>query len=94
MWPLEPCRFLRIDSLGASVGAPHASGRVRPMQSFESPARQMPAQSHIIKYSHIIIHAKRTIAVPNTGTAAASNNRNKKIFKNCVPFTNHKSEKK
>ena len=49
--------------------------------------------SVIIKYSHIIIHAKRTIAVPNTGTAAASNNRNKKIFKNCVPFTNHKSEK-
>ena len=47
----------------------------------------------VIKYSDIIIHAKRTIAVPNTGTAAASNNRNKKIFKNCVPFTNHKSEK-
>lgn len=33
--PLEP-----------AVGAPHASARVRPMQSFESPARQMPAQSN------------------------------------------------
>ena len=31
---------------------------------------------------------KETITVPNTGTAAAPNNRNKKvILKNCVPFT-------
>ena len=40
-------------------------------------------------YSDAYILAKETITVNNTGTAAASNNRNKKvIFKNCTPFTN------
>ena len=34
-----------------------------------------------------------TIAVPNTGIAAAPNNRNKKvIFKNCASFTDCTSE--
>ena len=34
------------------------------------------------------ILVKGTIAVTNTGTAVAPNNRNKKvIFKNCAPFT-------
>ena len=38
------------------------------------------------------MHVKETIAVP-TGTAAAPNNRNKKIiFKNCAPFSNCLSE--
>ena len=44
-------------------------------------------------YSDAHIHVKGTITVPNTGTAAASNNRNKTvIFKNCAPFTNCISE--
>ena len=39
-------------------------------------------------YSDAYILVKRNISVNNTGTAAAPNNRNKKvIFKNCVPFT-------
>ena len=39
------------------------------------------------------IHVKGTITIPNIGTAAAPNNRNKKvIFKNCAPFTNCISE--
>ena len=39
------------------------------------------------------MHVKETIAVPTTGTAAAPNNRNKKIiFKNCAPFSNFLSE--
>ena len=34
------------------------------------------------------LHVKVTIPIPNTGTAAAPNNRNKKvILKNCAPFT-------
>ena len=37
--------------------------------------------------------AKGSITVPNSGTTAAPNNRNKEVvFKNCVPFTNCKSE--
>ena len=42
-----------------------------------------------------VIHAliKGTIRVNNKGTAAAPNNRNKKvIFKSCAPFTNCMSE--
>ena len=39
------------------------------------------------------IHVKRIMTVPNTGTAAAPNNRNKKvIFKNRAPFINCISE--
>ena len=39
------------------------------------------------------MHVKETIAVPTTGTAAAPNNRKKKIiFKNCAPFSNFLSE--
>ena len=39
------------------------------------------------------ILVKGTITVPNTGAAAAHNNRNKKvIFTNCVPFTDCLSE--
>ena len=39
-------------------------------------------------YNDAYILVKRNISVNNTGTAAAPNNRNKKvIFKNCVPFT-------
>ena len=44
-------------------------------------------------YSDAYIHVKGTITVPNTGTAAAPNNRNTKvIFKNCASFTNSKRE--
>ena len=43
--------------------------------------------------SDAYILVKGTITVPNTGTAAAANNRNKKVtFKNCAPFTDCISE--
>ena len=46
-------------------------------------------RSNLCDYSHAYMHVKRTITVPNTGTAAAANNRNKIVlFKNCAPFTN------
>ena len=39
--------------------------------------------------SDAYINVKKTIKVPNTGTVAAPDNRNKKvIFKNCAPFIN------
>ena len=47
-------------------------------------------KSNLCGYNHAYIHAKGTITVRNTGTAAAPHNRNKKvIFKNCAPFTNY-----
>ena len=50
-------------------------------------------KSSLCDYSDVNILVKGTITVDNTGTAAAPNNRNKKvIFKNCVPFTNCISE--
>ena len=49
--------------------------------------------SSLCDYSDAYILVKGTITVPNTGTAATPNNRNKKvIFKNCVPFTDCVSE--
>ena len=46
-------------------------------------------RSNLCDYSDAYIHVKGTTKVPNTGTAAAVNNRNKNlIFKNCAPFTN------
>ena len=48
-------------------------------------------RSILFDYSSRYILVKRTITVPNTGTAAVPNNRNKKvIFKNCAPFTDCK----
>ena len=45
-------------------------------------------RSSLCNYSDSYILAKGTITVPNTGTAAAPNNRNiKVIFKNCATFT-------
>ena len=45
-------------------------------------------RSSLCDYSDAYISVKETITVENTGTAAAPNNRNKKvIFKNCAPFT-------
>ena len=45
-------------------------------------------KTRLCHYSNAYILVKGTIIVPNTGTAAAPNNRNKKvIFKNCAPFT-------
>ena len=39
--------------------------------------------------SDAYILVMQTLTVPNTGRAAAPNNRNKKvILKNCAPFTN------
>ena len=39
------------------------------------------------------IHVKETITIPNTGTAAAPSNVNRKvIFRNCAPFTNCMSQ--
>ena len=50
-------------------------------------------KSILCDYSDAYIHVKGSITVPNTGTAATPNNRNKKvIFKNCVPFINCISE--
>ena len=50
-------------------------------------------KSYLCDYSDAYIYVKGTITAPNTGTAAAPNNRNKKIiFKNCAPFTNCISE--
>ena len=44
-------------------------------------------------FSDAHIHVKRTIIIPNTGTASAPNNVYRKvIFKNCAPFTNYISE--
>ena len=49
--------------------------------------------STIKYYSAEYIHVKGTIAIPNTETAAAPNNRNKKgIFSNWAPFTDFISE--
>ena len=46
-------------------------------------------RSILCDYSYAYIVVKGNISVNNTGTAAAPNNRNKKvIFKNCAPFTN------
>ena len=44
-------------------------------------------RSSLCDYSDAYILVKGNISVNNTGTAAASNNRNEKvIFKNCAPF--------
>ena len=44
-------------------------------------------------YSDAYIAVKGTITVPNIGTVATQNNRNKEvIFKNCTPFTDWMSE--
>ena len=45
-------------------------------------------KSSLCDYNDAYILAKGTITVPNTGTAAADNNRNKNvILKNCALFT-------
>ena len=50
-------------------------------------------KSYLCDYSDAYVHVKGTITVSNSGTAAAPNNRNRKvIFKNCAPFTNCISE--
>ena len=50
-------------------------------------------RSSLCDYSDAYISVKETITVENTETAAAPNNRNKKvIFKNCAPFTECISE--
>ena len=46
-------------------------------------------RSHFCDYSDAYIHVKGAITALNAGTAAAPDNRNKKvILKNCAPFTN------
>ena len=50
-------------------------------------------RSSLCDYSDECTLVKGAITVPNTGTTAALNNRNKKvIFKNCAPFTDCISE--
>ena len=50
-------------------------------------------RSNLCDYSDAYIHGKGTRTVPNTGTAAALNNRNKKVtFKDCASFINCISE--
>ena len=47
-------------------------------------------RSSLCDYRDAFVLVKGTITVINTGTAAAPNNRNKKvIFKNCAPFTDY-----
>ena len=46
-------------------------------------------RSNLCDYSDAYIYVKGTITIRNTETAAAPNNRNKKvIFENCVSFIN------
>ena len=46
-------------------------------------------RSSLCDYSDAYILVKGKISINNTGTPAASTNRNEKvIFKNCAPFTN------
>ena len=46
-------------------------------------------RSSLCDYSDAYILVKRNVSINNTGTAAAPQNRNKKvIFRNCAPFTN------
>ena len=48
---------------------------------------QSSGQAYVIILTRTYLF-KETITVPNTGTAAAPNSRNKKVIpKNCVPFT-------
>ena len=50
-------------------------------------------RSSLCDYSDAYIAVKGTIIVPNIGTVATQNNRNKEvIFKNCTPFTDWMSE--
>ena len=50
-------------------------------------------RSDLCNYSDAYIHVKGIITARNTGTTAASNNKNKiMIFKNCAPFNNCISE--
>ena len=50
-------------------------------------------RSSLSDYSDAYIHVKGTIKVPKTGTAAALNNRSKKLIsKNSAPFINCISE--
>ena len=50
-------------------------------------------RSNFCDYSNTHIHVKGTMTVPNTGTAAAQNNRNKNVtFKNCAPSINYISD--
>ena len=50
-------------------------------------------RSSLCDYSDPYIAVKGTITVPNIGTVATQNNRNKEvIFKNCTPFTDWMSE--
>ena len=54
------------------------------------------SRSSLCDYSDSYTHAKGTVTIPNTRTAAAAaaaDNRNKNvIFKNCATFTNCISE--
>ena len=46
-------------------------------------------RSSLCDYSDAYILVKGNVSINNTGTAAAPQNRNKKvIFRNCAPFTN------
>ena len=46
-------------------------------------------RSSLCDYSDAYILVKGNVSINNAGTAAAPNNRNKKvIFRNCAPFTN------
>ena len=49
-------------------------------------------KSSLCGYSDVYILVSEIIAVPNTGIAAAANNRKNMIIKNCVSFTDCISE--
>ena len=50
-------------------------------------------RSNLFDYCHAYIHFNKTITVPNTGIAAAPNNRNKSVTcKTCASFTTYLCE--
>ena len=48
-------------------------------------------KTSLCHYSYVYINFKGTIAIPDTGTATVPNNI-ERIFENCSPFTDSKSE--
>ena len=63
--------------------------RITPiMTRFNDRFKTSMIRSSFCDYSDVYVYVTGTLTIPNTGTAEAPNNINKKvIFKNCFPFT-------
>ena len=84
----EPSKFRTRNQVEINDGS---GGTYNPNKQIKFKTAML--KSILCNYSDAYILVKGTITVNNTETAAASNNRNKKvIFKNCAPFTNCISE--